>query len=137
MAIKLGSHRKWKGHGRKRKYQEIDESMMYIPLQPTLLSMLEDNTMLKEVCMHVHTLTHKLMMCVQVMNPHTNSTGTIATFRDGRMLARNELFASCPKALQINLYYDDVEVCNPLGSKRKIHKLGKIHTFSFLNLSPL
>ena len=28
-------------------------------------------------------------------------------------------------ALQIMLYYDEVEVCNPLGSNRKKHKLGK------------
>ena len=25
---------------------------------------------------------------------------------------------------QIFLYHDDVEVCNPIGSKRVIHKLG-------------
>ena len=29
-----------------------------------------------------------------------------------------------PCALQLTLYYDDLEVCNPLGSKAKIHKLG-------------
>lgn len=27
-------------------------------------------------------------------------------------------------ALQINLYFDEVELCNPLGSKVKVHKLG-------------
>ena len=27
-------------------------------------------------------------------------------------------------ALQITLYYDELEVCNPLGSRRKKHKLG-------------
>ena len=27
-------------------------------------------------------------------------------------------------SLQIMLYYDDLEACNPLGSKAKIHKLG-------------
>ena len=35
------------------------------------------------------------------------------------------LFSSHRQALQIHFYYDDVEVCNPLGSKAKIHKLGK------------
>ena len=42
-------------------------------------------------------------------------------------------------SLQIQLYYDELEVCNPLGSKAKKHKLGKndismhtayIHTFT-------
>ena len=30
-----------------------------------------------------------------------------------------------PTALQIQLYYDELEVCNPLGSKAKKHKLGR------------
>ena len=49
----------------------------------------------------------------------------ITNFRDGKKFTENDLFRTCPEALQINLYYDDVEVCNPLGSKRKIHKLGR------------
>lgn len=28
-------------------------------------------------------------------------------------------------ALEIFLYFDELEVCNPLGSKAKIHKLGE------------
>lgn len=42
------------------------------------------------------------------------------------------LFSKDPSGLQIMLYYDDVEVCNPLGSKAKIHKLGKL-TFDFFS----
>ena len=49
VAIKLGSRRKWTGHGKRRKYKEIDETMMYIPLHQTLKTMLEDKTILKEV----------------------------------------------------------------------------------------
>jgi len=33
------------------------------------------------------------------------------------------LFADDPHAFQILLYYDDLEVCNVVGSKAKIHKL--------------
>ena len=33
------------------------------------------------------------------------------------------LFNADPHSLQISLYYDDLETCNPLGSKAKIHKL--------------
>ena len=29
------------------------------------------------------------------------------------------------KTLQIQLYYDKMDVCNPIGSKSSIHKLGK------------
>uniref|UniRef100_A0A1X7UBD0 C2H2-type domain-containing protein n=1 Tax=Amphimedon queenslandica TaxID=400682 RepID=A0A1X7UBD0_AMPQE len=45
------------------------------------------------------------------------------------------LFQDHPNALQIMLYYDDVEVCNPIGSKAKIHKLGLFY-YTLGNLSP-
>jgi hypothetical protein len=34
-------------------------------------------------------------------------------------------------ALQIVLYYDDIEVTNPIGSHRNIHKLGGLMDFMF------
>ena len=43
---------------------------------------------------------------------------------DGELFRKNELFQQDPCALQIQLYYDELEVCNPLGSKAKKHKLG-------------
>ena len=35
------------------------------------------------------------------------------------------LFSVHENSLQLFLYYDDVEFCNPLGSKKQIHKLGE------------
>ena len=50
-------------------------------------------------------------------------------FCDGTYFKNYALFSIHGNALQIMMYYDDVEVCNPLGSHTKIHKLGKIvHT---------
>ena len=46
-------------------------------------------------------------------------------FCDGKTYKEHPLFSSNPTALQIMLYYDDVEICNPLGSRAKVHKLGK------------
>lgn len=43
---------------------------------------------------------------------------------DGSEYRKHPLFAVDPNFLQIILYYDDLEVCNPIGSKRIIHKLG-------------
>ena len=34
-------------------------------------------------------------------------------------------------ALQVILYYDDVEICNPLGSRTKKHKLGMKYMYHF------
>ena len=45
-------------------------------------------------------------------------------FCDGANYAQSELFRQDPCALQIQLYYDEVEVTNPIGSKVNIHKLG-------------
>ena len=36
----------------------------------------------------------------------------------------HDLFSTVPSSLEILAYYDDVEVCNPLGSRAKKHKLG-------------
>lgn len=44
---------------------------------------------------------------------------------DGNLFRIHPLYSCDPHALQIILYYDDLEVCNPLGSSVKKHKLGK------------
>ena len=52
-------------------------------------------------------------------------TDVLADFCDGFYYKNHELFSAHKNALQIMMYYDDVEVCNPLGSHTKVHKLGK------------
>ena len=44
---------------------------------------------------------------------------------DGNNFKKHALFSSNKQALQIFLYYDDVEVVNPIGSHKAVHKLGK------------
>ena len=53
----------------------------------------------------------------------------LANFCDGQLFKKSAFFNQYPFGLQFNLYYDDVEICNPLESKRKIHKLGKESRF--------
>jgi len=43
---------------------------------------------------------------------------------DGKGFNDHPLFSLHNDAFQIFLYYDEVEICNALGSKAKIHKLG-------------
>ena len=43
---------------------------------------------------------------------------------DSPAFSSHRLFSTDPSALQIMIYYDDVEVTNPLGSKSKTHKIG-------------
>lgn len=37
--------------------------------------------------------------------------------------------------LQIILYYDELELCNPLGSRRKKHKIGILSLYFGLSVS--
>ena len=59
-----------------------------------------------------------------VMNSHNLNGDLMGDFCDGANYAQSELFLQDPCALQIQLYYDEVEVTNPIGSKVNIHKLG-------------
>jgi hypothetical protein len=52
------------------------------------------------------------------------TNGYLSDYCDGELLRESTLFQEDPSALQIQLYYDEVEICNPLGSKAKKHKLG-------------
>ena len=50
----------------------------------------------------------------------------LADFCDGSFFKTHPLFQMYPDALQLILYYDELEVCNPLGSHSGIHKLGNL-----------
>ena len=55
---------------------------------------------------------------------HATTDGFLSEYCDGESLRENKLFQEDPTAFQIQLYYDEVEICNPIGSKIKIRKLG-------------
>jgi len=56
-------------------------------------------------------------------------------FCDGSYFQSHPLFSKHPNALQIQVYYDDFETANPLGSKRGVHKVGALY-FVLRNLPP-
>ena len=45
---------------------------------------------------------------------------------DGESYKKHPLFSLQNNSLEILLYYDDLEVCNPLSSRSKIHKIGNV-----------
>ena len=71
-------------------------------------------------CMHVQL--YKLQN-----EDHATRTGLLNDICDGKYLINHPLFRAHSQALQIMLYYADIEVCNPLGSKTKKHKLGLLY----------
>ena len=59
------------------------------------------------------------------MDTHQNAAKNILSdYRDGRQYNQHPLFSPNPVSLQLILYYDELELCNPLGSRRKKHKVG-------------
>ena len=68
-------------------------------------------------------------VCVltQVMHTHRQtSTNVLSDYCDGKCFCEHPLFSVDPVALQLILYYDELELCNPLGSRRKKHKIGAL-----------
>lgn len=45
-------------------------------------------------------------------------------FCDGVAFREHPLFQTNKEALQLIIYYDEIETCNPLGSYTSVHKLG-------------
>lgn len=62
--------------------------------------------------------------CMQVIDGHKDTAGFLSDYCDGTEFCKHPLLSTTP-CLQIVLYYDELEVCNPLGSRRKKHKVGK------------
>ncbi|KAL3989131.1 hypothetical protein ACER0C_013449 [Sarotherodon galilaeus] len=62
--------------------------------------------------------------------------GVYADLIDAAYVKRCPLFSAEKDALQIQLFYDDFETANPLGSKKGIHKLGAIY-FTLRNFPPI
>jgi hypothetical protein len=49
------------------------------------------------------------------------------TFKDDEIYKSSEYFQKYPNAIRNTLYYDDLEVCNPLSSRNIIHKIGAFY----------
>lgn len=48
-------------------------------------------------------------------------------FVDGDIYKNNSFFQNNNNAIQLQLFFDEFEVCNPLGSKTGVHKLGAFY----------
>jgi hypothetical protein len=68
---------------------------------------------------------HQQFLFFKVENPHRSTNGVLRDYCDGADFKNHPLFSIDQKALQLMLYYDDLEACNPLGSRATKHKLGE------------
>lgn len=70
------------------------------------------------------------------MTPHSRTDEFIADFCDAQLFKQHPLFGKDESALQIILYYDEVETANCLGSHAGYNsKLGK-HEQQFMQQHP-
>ena len=58
------------------------------------------------------------------MKSHSQPPGFLADYCDGSCYKSHPLYRKDTTALQIIAYFDEVEVCNPLGSHAGVHKIG-------------
>lgn len=103
--------------GAKRRLIEKKDSFQYVPLLDSLNVLIQDEIILD-----------------YIDNPHNRSDGLLEDFCDAELVKSHPVLSK-PQSLQIIAYFDELEVCNPLGTHTKKHKLGII-LFTLGNIPP-
>lgn len=96
----------------------VKDTFIYVPILETL----------KFMCRNPE-------ICSLLKRECKSEPDTYTDFSDGAYFKTHPLFTVERLALQIQIYYDDFETANPLGSKRGIHKIGCLY-FIVRNLPP-
>ena len=65
---------------------------------------------------------------------HQRHDGIVEDFCDTVHAKAHPIFGRDKTALQLLLFYDELEVCNPIGSSRKKHKIGICKCFYLIVL---
>ncbi len=106
--------------GVKRRLIEVQDTYQYVSLLSSLKSLVADPTVLEQIDQCPSRVRHD---------------GILEDYCDGELFRAHPLFSSDPFALQIIAFYDELELCNPLGTHVKKHKLG-ILLFTLGNIHP-
>lgn len=96
----------------------IIETCQYVPIIDTLTMVLKN----KDVRAIIESETE-------------SNNGILASFIDGQHFKNHPFFQKYKHAIRLQLYYDELEIVNPLGSKTGIHKLGVFY-YTIQNLLP-
>ena len=88
-------------------------------------------------CTYIGDYMHLIIIEItQVMDGHCQTRdGILSDYCDAKHCHQHQLFSTDPVALQLILYYDELELCNPLGSRRKKHKIGMSCTCVLYNVA--
>lgn len=87
-----------------------NRSFQYVPILKTLQEVLKNKDFAEST-----------------LSTHSNRTEHFKSVFDGTFFKKNNFFAEEETKLCIILYVDDFEVCNPLGTSRKKHKITSLY----------
>lgn len=93
--------------------REENRSFQYVPILKSLLQVLSQ----KEI----------RYLILKNREAQSNSETQYRAFSDGIYYKTNELFSAEDPTIAIILYVDDFEICNPLGTSRKKHKVTAVY----------
>lgn len=96
----------------------VKDTFVYVPILETLQFMCRNQD-----------------ICALLKKECGSEKDTYTDFSDGSYYKTHPLFSAKKTALQIQIFYDDFEPANPLGSKHGIHKIGCLY-FVLRNLPP-
>ena len=71
----------------------------------------------------MQALLNNLSVRQEVYSPHQSRDGVLRDFCDANFVKAHPVFTTYLDALQFILFYDEIEVANPLGAKAGNHKL--------------
>ena len=96
--------------------RQVKDSFHYIPILQ-VIELISSNDGIREL----------------VMSECDAAEGFMEKYRDGENFKKHPFFSVNNSGIQLQIYYDDLEVVNALGSRTIIHKLGAFY-FRILNL---
>lgn len=104
--------------GSKREKVLKSDFFYYIPISETLKQ-----------------LVHHPEILEQIYSSHVSTDGVYRDMCDGSVCTNNPTVLCNPTCLILIAYYDEIELCNPLGSASKKNKLGCVF-FTLGNIHP-
>lgn len=128
ISITLGTSYKYKATGIHRSLIEKADTFQYVPFLGNLEWLLQNRSIYNAVSILNYFNPQTVMVCCISWKVFQDrppcADGFLYDFCDGEIYKQHPLFSTDKQALQIIMYFDEVETTNPLGSYRGVHKLG-------------
>ena len=104
--------------GKKRRKVLDQDSIVYIPIKRILQALLQ-----------------RLDIRLAIRNGPACAPNLLQDLCDGELYEKHPVLSCSQNKVQITAYFDEIELCNPLGSHTKVHKIGCLF-FSIGNIHP-